>query len=137
MLMIKGSVMAATMPNPDDKHQSLNEEAPPYMEPAWLKPVKVASVVMGVMIVFALALLGYGLSSGMGKLAESNGQSKILTHPQGMTLTGASASEDGLVTMIFQNGSGETEVVMVNPKRGQVIHRLQLQAGEDYGFSAN
>ena len=129
--------MAATMPNPDDKHQSLNDDAHPYVEPAWLKPVKVASVVMGVMIVFALALLGYGLSTGMGKLAESNGQSYILTHPQGMTLTGASAGEDGLMTMIFQNGSGQTEVVTVNPSRGQVIHRLQLQAGEDFGFNSN
>jgi len=41
------------------------------------------------------------------------------------------------VTMIFQNGSGQTEVVTVSPSRGQVIHHLQLQAGEGFGFSPN
>jgi hypothetical protein len=129
--------MAATMPNPDDNHQSLNDAAHPYEEPAWLKPVKVASVVMGVLIVLALALLGYGLSTGMGKLAQSDGQSKRFTHPAGMTLTGASTSGDGVMTMMFQDATGQVEVVTINPSRGQVLNRLQLQVGQEYRFDSN
>ena len=126
--------MAATMPNPDDNHQSLNQEGErSFQEPSWVKPVKTASVVMGVMIVFCLALLGYGLSTNMGKLAESSGKTYDFTYPKGMDLHTSSMNADGYITLVFKKDDGGFYVATINPKSQKIITSINLNPGQAWG----
>ena len=129
--------MAATMPNPDDNHQPLNQsDELPFEEPAWVKPVKTASVIMGVLIVFCLALLGYGLSTNMGKLAESDETPKVLTHPEGMRLLNASSGADGALVMTFESQNGQLTVITTQPGQEKITSIVQIKTGDDFGFLA-
>lgn len=124
------------MHNQDENRQSLNDAADPeaFQEPSWVKPVKVAVVVMGVMIVICLGLLGYGLSTNVGKLAASGGEGpRSFAYPAGMTLTNASPGPDGSMMLWFK-GDGREELVTINPASKAVVSRVQLVPSEGYGF---
>ena len=123
------------MPNPDDNHQPLNQDHDmPFQEPAWVKPVKTASVIMGVLIVFCLALLGYGLSTNMGKLAERDATAETMTYPKGMALVNATSGLDGVMVLTFQGQNGDLTVITALPQDQKIISTLRIKPGDDYGF---
>ena len=123
------------MPNPDDNHQPLNQgDDIPFQEPAWVKPVKTASVIMGVLIVFCLALLGYGLSTNMGKLAEGDDTPRVLTYPEGMALINATSGVDGAVVLTFKAQNGDITIITTQPSRNKITGKVDIKAGEDFGF---
>ena len=129
--------MAVTMPNPDDNHQPLNQsDDQPFQEPAWVKPVKTASVIMGVLIVFCLALLGYGLSTNMGKLAEGDETPKTLTYPEGLRLINASGGGDGAVVLTFEGQNGQLTVVTTQPGQEKITSIIEINTGDDFSFSS-
>jgi hypothetical protein len=128
--------MAATMHNQDDKHQPLNEgdRASPFAEPAWVGPVKLASMIMGLMIIAGLVLLVYGLSTGMGKLAERNTTDSIFTFPQDMIPVSSSVGTDGTILLEFEGADKTRHIIHVDPQSKNVISKITLSAGEFFGF---
>ncbi|MCE2517835.1 MAG: hypothetical protein J4F41_08410, partial [Alphaproteobacteria bacterium] len=91
-------------------------------------------VVMGVMIVACLGLLGYGLSTNVGKLAASgNDAPRIFASPDGMMLVDAAAGPEGRMVLRFTGAKGD-EVVTINPANKTIINRVQLVPSEGYGF---
>ena len=128
--------MADNMHNQDDKHQSFHEnEDVPFVEPSWVKPVKAASAIMGVLIVAGLVLLIYGLSTGMGKLAEKNAADRIFTYPEGMTLIGSDAGAEGTILLELQDQDGIRHLVLMDPIRKKVISKTTLSTGKTIGFA--
>ena len=124
------------MPNPDDNHQPLNQaEGSGYQEPSWVKPVKAASVIMGVLIVFCLALLGYGLSTNMGKLAEGDDTKRVFTHPAGMNLQHSSMTSEGALNLQFKRQDGGQVIITLNPQRQKIISHVEVKPGADFGFA--
>ncbi len=126
------------MHNQDDKHQPLNEnDDAPFVEPSWVKPVKIASGIMGMMIVAGLVLLVYGLSSGMGKLAEKNMADRSFAYPSDMTPIGASAGVDGTILLEFKNSDDAFVLVLIDPQRKKVISTTTLMPSADNNVPFN
>ena len=128
------------MHNQDDKHQSFDEKDVsnadmPFEEPTWVKPVKVASAVMGMMIVAGLVLLVYGLSTGMGKLAEKNKEDRVFTFPAGQELVNSQGSADGTLVLEFKDNDGTSRILHIDPNNKRVINTITLKTGQDFGFA--
>ena len=124
------------MHNQDDKHQSKNEEQEiAFEEPSWVKPVKVASAIMGLMIVAGLVLLVYGVSTGMGKLAETTKGDRVFTYPAGHSLVTSSSSPDGNVQLVFDDANGTRKILTIDPNSKKVIATITLQEGKAFGFN--
>ena len=128
--------MAATMHNQNDKHQSLSKnEETPYKEPSWVKPVKVASVIMSVLIIAGMILLIYGLSTSMGNLAEKTQADRIFTYPEGHRLAKSLGGADGTLVLEFVDDASITKIIHINPNNKNVISTITLQEGQSFGFS--
>jgi hypothetical protein len=128
--------MAATMHNQDDEHQPLNEGdgVSSFAQPAWVKLIKLASLIMGFMIIAGLALLVYGLSAGIGKLAERSTADSIFTFPQDMIPVSSSAGTDGTILFEFEDANKTRHIIHVDPQSKTVISKITLNAGELFGF---
>lgn len=125
------------MHNQDNNRQSLNDnpEQEAFIEPSWVRPVKVAVVVMGVLIVVCLGLLGYGLSTGMGKLATTGDAPLVFSYPENSTLIETSATADGVILMRFSTPDQMDEIVIINPASQKIISRVQLKPAENFSFA--
>lgn len=123
------------MHNQDDKHQSLNENQEiAFEEPSWVKPVKVASAIMGLMIVAGLVLLIYGLSTGMGKLAETTKDDRVFTYPAGYSLVHSSLGQNGNMLLSFDDQAGTRTILHIDPNTKKVIATITLQQDQSFGF---
>lgn len=114
-----------------------------HAAPAWLKPVIVAVVVMGMLIIAGLVLLVYGITNNMGSLADkSRGVLKVeypaaatplissLTSPTSQAALGA----DGMLLLAFDE-AGETVLLIIDTNTGVLHRRVVLQAAENYAVS--
>ena len=111
--------MAATMHNQDDKHQSFHEnDEQPYIEPAWVKRVKLASLIMGLMIVAGLVLLVYGLATKMGSYGERMLKTdRSFTYPENMRPVGATAGAEGTILLELEDKNGVQVLVHIDPAK--------------------
>jgi hypothetical protein len=129
--------MAATMHNQDDNRQSLNEDslnpAAPSQDPSWLKPVKIAMVVMGVLIVLCLGLLGYGFYVGVGKLSSQ--AAETFTYPEEATLLSVSHNDDGTMLLRFQMDADTDKLIVIDPASKRILRQITLQSSDRFGFS--
>ncbi|NDA07903.1 MAG: hypothetical protein EBZ18_00645, partial [Alphaproteobacteria bacterium] len=102
--------------------------------PAWVGPVKAAVVVMSILIVFGLALLAYGLATGVGnRLAKTAGEVQF-QYPQGMELVGANTGEDGQLVLRFMGDEGEGEILLLDLVDQKITGRVTVTPGNGYGF---
>jgi len=122
------------MHNPEKDRQSeipTGDESP---MPAWVGPVKAAVVVMSVLIVFGLALLAYGLATGVGdRLARTTGETRF-QYPEGMDLVGASTGDDGQLVLHFSGADGEGEILLLDLAGQKITGRVSITPGQGYGF---
>lgn len=122
--------MAATMHNQDNNRQPLN-----HAPPAWLRPVKIAVVVMGVLIILGLGLLFYGFYAGIGRLAAPQTLEQNFTYPKGAELVAVSASGDGQVLLRFKMTSGGEELILIDVASTEIIGQVSLKTSDKFGFS--
>ena len=128
--------MAANMHNQDDKHQSFHEnDEQPYIEPAWVKRVKLASLIMGLMIVAGLVLLVYGLATKMGSYGERMLKTdRNFTYPETMRPVGATAGAEGMILLELEDKDGAKVLVHIDPASKKVISTTILSQGSVLGF---
>jgi hypothetical protein len=126
--------MAATMHNQNNKHQTLNE-SDPFVEPAWVKPVKLLSLIMGLMIIAGLVLLVYGLSTGFGNLAEKSVAGHTFIYPQDMTPLSGRAGPEGTILLEFEDIDKARHIILVDPQEKRVISKITLNQGQSLGFA--
>jgi len=128
--------MAATMHNPDDKRQPEMPAGDDAPMPAWVGPVKVAVVVMSILIMLGLALLAYGLATGVSnRLAAPSGEISF-QHPAGVDLAGASIGDDGRLVLQFTAEDGKKEIIVLDLDGEKIIARISILPGQGYGFIA-
>jgi hypothetical protein len=126
--------MAANMHNPEKDRQSEIQSGDEMPMPAWVGPVKAAVVVMSILIVFGLALLAYGLATGVGnRLAKTAGEAQF-QYPQGMELVGANTGEDGQLLLRFMGDEGEGEILLLDLVDQKITGRVSVTPGNGYGF---
>lgn len=112
--------------HPSDKnHQPENpnrsaEDAMPYTEPAWLKPVKTAVKIMSLLIIIGIGLLFYGLATQIGGSSQSTDQTADLRFPNGLSLTGLASAGDGATIMAFTDDTGQITVIKISPDQASV-----------------
>ena len=125
------------MHNQDDKHQSFHEnEAEVFVEPAWVKRVKVASVIMGLMIVAGIVLLVYGLATGMGKYGERKLKTeRSFTYPSEMTPIRATSGAEGTILLELDDAQGQRVLVHIEPSGKKMISTTILSKGNGFGFT--
>ena len=127
------------MHNRDDKDQSLSENSGGGLEPSWVRPVKIASMVMGFLIVAGLVLLVYGLWAGLGDLADGGLSEGVFTYPEDMVLRASSAGADGTLLLEFEASGDDSEgarlLVVLDPHSGEVKSMTKLVSGEAFGFA--
>ncbi len=85
------------------------------------------------MIVGGLVLLVYGLSTGMGKLAEKNMADSNVAYPSDWVPMGASANSDGTILLEFKNEAGVPVLVLMDPQRKKVVSTTILSPNPDQG----
>ncbi len=127
------------MHNQDENHQSLNanHDADEFQPPSWLGAVKVASVVMGVMIVAGLALLGYGLATGVGKVAGGiTDGGGVFGYPSGFTLTESRPAPEGGMMLMFE-GDGLRELIIIDPATKTIRSRVKVIPSDRFEFIEN
>ncbi len=92
-----------------------------------MRALKIATIVMGVLIVAGTAVLIAGLLRRSGGLAV-NGFPAVITavlaEPAGTHIAGIAAVQDRLALQL--QGGGEDRVVLVDPKTGAVAGRITL-----------
>jgi hypothetical protein len=126
--------MAANMHNPEKDRQSEIQTGDEPPMPAWVGPVKAAVVVMSVLIVFGLALLAYGLATGVGdRLARTTGETRF-QYPEGMDLVGASTGDDGQLVLQFSGADGEGDILLLDLGDQKITGRVSITPGQGYGF---
>ncbi|XDZ66256.1 hypothetical protein AB8880_02350 [Alphaproteobacteria bacterium LSUCC0684] len=128
--------MAANMHNPGEDRQPEITAAEDRPMPAWVGPVKAAVVVMSILIVFGLALLAYGLATGVGNRLSDTVVEAGFQHPEGMVLEEANMGEDGQLVLRFRGAGGDGEILLLDLKDRKITGRVAITPGPGYGFVA-
>jgi hypothetical protein len=93
-----------------------------------MRALKVATVVMGILIVLGTVGLVVGIvcrsSSPAPVAAMPAGFSALLQEPEGTRITGIAALQDRLAIQL--QGGGADRVVLVDPRTGAVLGRIAL-----------
>jgi len=126
--------MAANMHNPGEDRQPEMRAAEEAPMPAWVGPVKVAVAVMSILIVFGLALLAYGLATGVGNRLSSTAGDVSFQHPEGMKLEQATSGVDGQLILRFSGEGGVGEILLLDLKDRKITGRVSITPGQGYGF---
>lgn len=126
--------MAANMHNPGEDRQPEMSGAEETPMPAWVGPVKAAVVVMSVLIVFGLALLAYGLATGVGNRLSTPAGVTAFQYPEGMVLEEANAGDDGQLVLRFEGAEGKEEILVLDLKEQKITGRVSVSPGQGYGF---
>jgi hypothetical protein len=121
-------------PNPVAENGNHSDAFSPLPEPAWLKPVKMAVVIMSVLIVVGIGLLFYGLAVNIGNLPSSSDQTAVIHYPSGLTMINSWMAEDGAVILSFDDGKGGISVIRVSPDRKEMNVILQLTPSDQPQF---
>jgi hypothetical protein len=127
--------MAATMHNQDDNHQPLNRSGTGNTDPRWLRPVKIAVVVMTILIILGLGLLGYGFYKGVGRFSAEGTARQIFTYPPEARLIDADVNADGSMLLRFQINKGEDELIIIDPASKRILGQVSIKASEQFGFA--
>ena len=122
------------MPQDTSKHQTNNE-------PAWLKPVKRAVLIMSVLIVAGLGLLSYGLVTRIGDLSASTASGAVaIEYPQHYAkFQYVFAGDDGDLFFVFSDQtSHDSYDVMRLSSDGQhldVVAHIRAGFGSEFTLS--
>jgi len=113
-------------PKPVAENGNHSDAFSPLPEPAWLKPVKMAVVIMSVLIVVGIGLLFYGLAVNIGNLPSASDQTAVIHYPKGQSLLGSSMAEDGALILSFDDGNGGISLIRVSSDRQDMNVILRL-----------
>jgi hypothetical protein len=103
-------------------------------EPAWLRPVKMAVVIMSVLIVVGIGLLFYGLAVNIGNLPSASDQTAVIQYPAGQTLIESNMAADGSVILSFDDGRGGISLIRLSPEREKMDTILRLVPSDQPEF---
>lgn len=95
--------------------------------------LKIASAVMGVLIILALAGVGYGLYQNFAKLTGNAAQQAgeaVLTLPTGLSVQSIAAGpQGGLWLLLSGKGKVPGQLWQMGPD-GQLIRQIELQSAD-------
>ena len=120
--------------HPDAQSGDHDSGFPMSPEPAWLRPVKMAVVIMSVLIVVGIGLLFYGLAVNIGNLPSSSDQTAVIHYPSGLSMIDSRMAEEGAVILSFDDGKGGISVIRVSPDRKDMNVILQLTPSDQPQF---
>jgi hypothetical protein len=120
--------------HPDAQSGDHDSGFPMSPEPAWLRPVKMAVVIMSVLIVVGIGLLFYGLAVNIGNLPSASDQTAVIRYPAGQTLIDSSMAADGAVILSFDDGKGGISLIRLSPDREEMDVILRLAPSDEIEF---
>jgi hypothetical protein len=126
--------MGDTMPKQGQSGQhEVGEEAQMPLPP-WVGAVKIAVMIMSALIVIGLALLVYGLATGINK-KTADGGAVTLHYPAGATLVSVSAGAEGTSLLLFRMADGSEQIIIMAPGNERILGRINLEEAADFGVA--
>ena len=119
------------MPSSRQSHQSEFS----YTEPAWIKIIRVAIVIMSTLIVVGLGLLIYGFSTRVGQLDSTPEKQVTIQFPAPMSPSSTGYDTAGRLSIHFADKDGFGKIVTLTPDRTDIDSIITLVPWDNDGFA--